>query len=139
MGHREPLTSWCFSDLFPFGQQPWRVDDLRTYSSSKSDLQTVTDYGVNGVTDRAEIASSFKDHFVKVSKPGNHERIDELNRVFHLELDKTLDSHSNCSCAEYKVTLENVLDATFILNKPKRATVACVWKWQTKCWNVKKC
>ena len=58
---------------------------------------------------------------MKVSRPNNQERVDELNREFHLELDNTLKSHSNCACAcsEYKDSLENVLDATFKLKKGK--------------------
>ena len=85
------------------------------YSSSKSDLHTV----VNGVTDKGEIASSFQNHFVNVSKPNNQERVDELNREFQKEYKKACDSHSDCSCSVYEASLENILDATFKLKKGK--------------------
>ena len=85
------------------------------YNSNKSSLHTV----VNGVTDKNAIADSFKSHFVKVSRPNSQQRVDQLNEVFQREYQEAKDSHIDCSCSTYNVTLENVLDATFSLRKGK--------------------
>ena len=85
------------------------------YSNKNSDLHSV----VNGVTSKEEIADSFKNHFVTVSQPNNQQRVDEMNQQFQAEYEKTKETHVNCSCSTYSITLENVLDATFSLKKGK--------------------
>ena len=65
------------------------------------------------------IFSYFKNHFVKVSQPNNQQRVDYLVHVFQTEYNEEVSSHKNCSCSDYKITLENVLDATFSLKKGK--------------------
>ena len=85
------------------------------HNKNKSGLHSV----VNGLSSRDQIAESFKNHFLKISLPNNQQRVDELDRTFRLEYDKARDSHSNCTCASHRITLENVLDATFTLNKGK--------------------
>ena len=87
------------------------------YSSNKSDLHPV----VNGVTDKNAIADSFKGHFVKVSKPNNVLRVQQLNEIFQKEYQDAKEKHTNCSCSTYHLTLDNVLDATFSLKKGKCA------------------
>ena len=87
------------------------------YNKNKSDLHTV----VNGVTTKPEIADSFKGHFVKVSKPNNERRVDELNELFEKEYDSARKSHSNFNCSTHNATLESVIDATFSLKKDKCA------------------
>ena len=74
---------------------------------------------VNGISGTDQIAESFKGHFVKVSQPNNQSRVNELDEAFRREYDKANDAHSNCTCAEHKITLENVLDASFSLKKAK--------------------
>ena len=51
------------------------------HNKKKSDLHTV----VNGVNTKPEIAESFNGHFLKVSKPNNQQRVDELNQLFENE------------------------------------------------------
>lgn len=85
------------------------------YNSNKSDLHSV----VNGVSATDEIAESFKNHFVKVSQPNNLQRVVHLDHLFKSEYNAACESHTNCSCANHKITLENVLDSTFSLKKGK--------------------
>ena len=87
------------------------------YNQNKSDLHSV----VNGVTTREDIANSFKDHFVKVSKPNCQQRVDQLEDEFKTEYRNAIHSHLNCNCSSYHVSLENVLDSTFSLQKNKSA------------------
>ena len=66
-----------------------------------------------------EIADSFKVHFVKVSQPNNHQRVVHLDQLFKSEYSAACESHTNCACSGYKITLDNVIDATFSLKKGK--------------------
>ena len=85
------------------------------YSKNKSDLHTV----VNGETEKKEIANAFQKHFVKVSLPNNHDRVNQLNEDFRNKYNEVLEAHNDCSCSLHKVTLETVLDATFRMKKGK--------------------
>ena len=73
------------------------------------------------MSDPEEIADSFKSHFVKISKPNNQQRVDQLDQQFQSAYNDKMESHMNCSCSTHKVTLENILDATFKLKKGKCA------------------
>ena len=92
------------------------------YNSNKSCLHTV----VNGATDKNAIVDSFKGHFVKVSQPNNHQRVQQLEDKFRKEYRDARETHTNCTCSTYKITLENVLDATFSLKKGKCADDALI-------------
>ena len=85
------------------------------YSKNQSDLHTV----VNGVTSKEDIAESFRSHFIKVSRPNNPQKVDELKESFHTEYAREMCNHSNCSCTSYHVSLENVIDAVFSMKKGK--------------------
>ena len=85
------------------------------YSNNQSHLHSV----VNGVTGKEEIADSFNNHFVTVSQPNNQQRVDEMNEQFHAEFEKAKESHVNCNCSDYSISLENILNATFSLKKGK--------------------
>ena len=85
------------------------------YSKSQSDLHTV----VNGVTSKKDIAESFRSHFIKVSKPNNEERVDEVKASFNTAYADAVKEHTNCSCASYHISTENVLDAVFSMKKGK--------------------
>ena len=87
----------------------------RLYNKNKSGLHSV----VNGVTGKAEIAESFKGHFVKVLQPNNQQRVDQLNKEFQQAYSDAKESHSNCDCSSYSFTLQNILDATFRMKKGK--------------------
>ena len=78
----------------------------QVYNKKQTGLQTV----VNGVTSHPEIAESFKNHFVKVSKPNNQSRVDDLEREFTRKYQETVSNHSNCSCSSHYVTLNYVID-----------------------------
>ena len=86
----------------------------RMYNQDKSDLHSV----VNGVSSKEDIANTFKNHFLKVSQPNSQERVNELNLEFKKEYDEASNAHlSKCMCIQYRISLENVLDATFKLKK----------------------
>ena len=85
------------------------------YSKSRSDLHTV----VNGVSSKTEIADSFKNHFMKVSQPNNQQRVDCLRDSFAEQYQEAIDSLTNCSCSSYSFSLENIVDATYSMNKGK--------------------
>ena len=89
----------------------------RLYNQNKSGLHSV----VNGVTSKADIAESFKGHFVKISQPNNQQRVDQLNDDFQRAYSHAKESHSDCDCSSYSITLENVLDASFRMKKGKTA------------------
>ena len=92
------------------------------YNKNKSSLHTV----VNGVSGVEEIADSFKNHFVKISQPNNQQRVNELNHTFHEKYKNATQTHLNCNCSSYAITLENVLDASFKLQKGKCSDDALV-------------
>ena len=96
----------------------WR----QLYNKAKSDLHTV----VNGVSTKEEIADSFKSHFVKVSLPNNQQRVDQLENSFKDSYEQAVNSHSNCSCSNHSISLENVIDAVFSLKKGKSADEASI-------------
>ena len=54
--------------------QSWR----QIYGKDKCHLHPV----VNGFTDKKEIAKSFSNHFKKVSKPNNAEKVESVNDKF---------------------------------------------------------
>ena len=85
------------------------------YCKNQSDLHNV----VNGVTSRKDIADSFQSHFVKVSKPNNQQRVDCLEESFRKQYDETVASHVNCSCSDYNISVENVIDAVLSMQKGK--------------------
>ena len=88
------------------------------HNKNKSNLHSV----VNGFSTKPEIAESFKGHFVKVSKPNNQQRVNELNECFKTEYESSKQNHyQNCDCSNYNASLENVIDATFSLKKDKCA------------------
>ena len=89
----------------------WR----KLYCKNQSDLHTV----VNGVTSKTEIAESFKNHFVKVSEPNNRQRVDRLNDDFRVQYQDVLADHGNCSCSSHYISLNNVIDAAFSMQKGK--------------------
>ena len=73
------------------------------------------------MTAKCDIADSFKNHFVNVSKPNNPLRVEQLDREFRQEYENATASHTNCTCSSYCASLECVLDATFKLKKGKSA------------------
>ena len=85
------------------------------YSKSQPGLHTV----VNGVSSKKEIADSFKEHFIKVSKPNNLQRVEHLEASFTEKYLKATNSHANCSCSSYQMSLQNILDAVFSMKKGK--------------------
>ena len=85
------------------------------YSKSQPGLHTV----VNGVSSKKEIADSFKEHFIKVSKPNNIQRVEHLEASFTEKYLKATNSHANCSCSSYQMSLQNILDAVFSMKKGK--------------------
>ena len=87
------------------------------YNQNKSGLHSV----VNGVSAKEDIAESFKRHFINVSQPNSQPRVDKLKNDFDKEYRNIKESHSNCNCSTYNVTLEKVLDATFSMKKGKSA------------------
>ena len=74
---------------------------------------------VNGVSSKNDISNTFKDHFIKVSQPNNQQRVDELAANFTESYKKAVDSHTNCSCSSYSFSIENIIDATYSMNKGK--------------------
>ena len=85
------------------------------YNKGQSDLHTV----VNGVTSKKEIANSFKTHFTDVSKPNSQSRVDELKSAFDEKYREATSNHINCSCSSYRVSVDDVIDATFSMQKGK--------------------
>ena len=107
------LHSTFISKNTPEFWKSWK----RIYSKNSSGLHSV----VNGVSAKRDIADSFKNHFVNVSKPNNLQRVKQLDVEFKKKYKDVIESHSNCTCSSYHVTLECVLDATFKLKKGKSA------------------
>ena len=97
------------------------MEKKRMTFHSPGDLSSRWNSVVNGVTGKAEIAESFKGHFVKVSQPNNQQRVDQLNKEFQQAYSDAKESHSNCDCSSYSFTLQNILDATFRMKKGKTA------------------
>ena len=62
---------------------------------------------------------SFKDHFVRVSKPNSHARVHHLNQKFHTEYAKAQDEHTCVDCNAHMLTIENILDAVYSMKKNK--------------------
>ena len=87
------------------------------YSQGKSHLHTV----VNGVTAKKDIVDSFKDHFVRVSQPNNHSRVQQLNQEFETQYAKVVNEHNCTDCNSHHFTLENIIDAVFSMKKNKCA------------------
>ena len=107
------LHSTFISKNTPEFWKSWK----QLYSRKSLGLHSV----VNGVTAKSDIADSFKNHFVNVSKPNNPLRVEQLDREFRHEYENATASHTNCTCSSYCASLECVLDATFKLKKGKSA------------------
>ena len=62
----------------------------QTYGKSRSDLHTV----VNGVCSKTEIADYFKNHFMKVSRPNNQQRVNCLKDSFAEQYQEAIAGHT---------------------------------------------
>ena len=75
---------------------------------------------VNGISSKNGIAESFKNHFVKHSKPNDEQRVDELNQKFKDQFDEFQHNHiGDCNCDSYCVTLSIIVDSIFSMKKGK--------------------
>ena len=90
----------------------------RLYSKQGSHLHTV----VNGTSSKRDIADSFKDHFMKVSKPNDQQRVNELQEKFISEYrDLENDHPNNCKCDSYQITFQSMIDSIFSMKAGKSA------------------
>ena len=86
------------------------------YNKNKSHLPPV----VNGVSSKEAIADSFQQHFEKVAKPNNKQKVDEINQRFNIEYEKKKKVHEEeCTCHNYSISIETVVDAVFSLKSGK--------------------
>ena len=78
------------------------------YSQNKSHFSPV----VEGCSSKVAIAESFRNSFQSNSIPNNQTSVDSLNERFRATYADLYDNHStNCQCHQYKISLENVIDA----------------------------
>ena len=90
----------------------WRT----LYSKKHTHLSPVVD----GKSDKKEIAEAFRQSFEKNAQPNNEQKVNEVNDSFKVAYEKLQSSHgSQCQCDNYKITLENVLDAVHALKRGK--------------------
>ena len=116
--HRKPKqSSWnrLHSSFLTKNTTDFWKSWKQMYSKSQSGLHKV----VNGVSSEKEIADSFKNHFIRVSQPNNQQKVDCMAENFSNIYNKTVSDHSNCSCASYSFSIENIIDATFSMQKGK--------------------
>ena len=88
------------------------------YSKNKNHFAPV----VNGCSSKQSIAEEFKNSFLENSKPNNPSKVEEMNQKFHVQYREFCDNHaSSCDCANYHVSVENVIDAICRMKKGKCA------------------
>ena len=72
------------------------------------------------MSSKKDISNTFKSHFVNISKPNNETRVGDLNREFNCKYDEMRASHNqSCRCSSCRISIDNVIDATFSLKKAK--------------------
>ena len=90
----------------------WRT----LYAKNKSSFPPVVD----GHSSKSAIATSFQENFESNALPNNQHKVDELNGKFHDAYSEFCSSHEKeCKCADYEVTLDNVIDAALCLKGGK--------------------
>ena len=78
------------------------------YNQEKSDFSPI----VEGCTSKEAIAETFRISFQSNSVPNNQTSVDGLNERFRESYDTRYVNHTDdCKCNQYKVSLENVIDA----------------------------
>ena len=75
---------------------------------------------LEGCSTNQNVAEKFRSHFQKVSMPNNPDRCREISDEFYREFEKYRVCHS-CTCNDYHVNFNNVVDAMFKL-KPGKAS-----------------
>ena len=82
----------------------WR----KLYNKNKSHLAPV----VNGCSDKADIANTFKESFSKNAQPNNKENVEKLNSKFAEKYSSYVANHDKaCNCNSFCITPLNVIDA----------------------------
>ena len=90
----------------------WRT----LYAKNKSSVPPVVD----GQSSKAAIATSFKNNFEKNALPNNKQKVDDLNVRFQDAYLQFCSSHeTQCNCASYNVTINDVVDAALCLKSGK--------------------
>ena len=51
--------------------------------------------------------------------PNNQQRVDHLQQTFQNQLEEVKTNHTNCTCSNYNVSTNNVIDAVLSMNKGK--------------------
>ena len=86
------------------------------YCNNKSQVPPV----VEGHSSKEGIAGAFQRSFEKNCKPNNPDRVQELNSRFKEKYEEFSISHvSNCDCADYKFSLDTIIDAIFSMKQGK--------------------